>query len=141
MTDGERGIRQGYSLKMDRHTAALGIAGVIGCVVAVIHGVLTHRLMVRPLDQLTDGRVSVTIRRLVPLLLQFSTYNWFLSGIALLVATQLDYEARLMTGVLAASSYLFGALGNLWATRKFHPGWVLYGVALLLIAYGLGGFG
>jgi hypothetical protein len=123
---------------MERHDVALFIAGILGCLVAVAHGVLTHRFMVRPLHQLTEGRIGDPIRRLVSALLQFSTYNWFLSGIALMVAaTCLGYEARLVTGLLAGSSYLFGAVGNFWGTQKLHPGWVLYGVALLLIAYGL----
>ncbi len=125
---------------MDWHNAALGLAGLIGCIVAIIHGVLTHRLMVRPLHQLTEGRISTPIRRLVAALLQFSTFNWFLVGIALIVAaTRLGHEARLVTGVLAGSSYLFGAVANLYGTRRLHPGWLLYVIALLLIAYGLSG--
>src|SRR6266851_1026804 len=45
---------------------------------------------------------------------------------------------KLATGLLVGSSYLFGALGNLWATRGRHPGWMLYAVALVLIVYGVG---
>lgn len=122
---------------MNWHDAALVTAGIIGCVVAIIHGVLTQRLMVRPVQQLADAQMSTPIRRLVCMLLQFSTYNWFIGGIALIVAPQLGYEARLVTGLLAGSSYLFGALGNLWGTRRLHPGWVLYSIAVILIAYGL----
>jgi len=68
---------------IDWHDAALGIAGVIGCGVAIVHGVLTQRLMVGPFEQLAVGKISAPIRRL-------------------------------------------------------HPGWVLYGVAVLLIGYGVG---
>jgi hypothetical protein len=49
----------------------------------------------------------------------------------------LEQDARLATGLLVGSSYLYGALGNLWATRGRHPGWVLYVVALVLIAFGV----
>ena len=68
--------------------AALGMAGVIGCCVAVFHGILTQRLMVRPLEEffLTDKRISASIKRLMPLLLHFSTISWFLGGLALIVA-------------------------------------------------------
>jgi len=48
-------------------------------------------------------------------------------------------EAKLATGLLVGSSYLFGAVGNLWASRGRHPGWALYALALGLIAYGLAG--
>jgi hypothetical protein len=106
---------------MDWHDAALGMAGVIGSGVAVVHGVLTQRLMVRPFEQLADGRMTAPIRRLVPLLLQFSTFNWFVGGIALIVAASaFEHEARLATGMLVASSYLFAAIGNCWATRGRH---------------------
>ena len=106
---------------MNWHDAALGMAGVIGSGVAVVHGVLTQRLMVGPLVQLADRRVAAPIRRIVPPLLQFSTFNWFVGGIALIVAANsFEQEARLATGLLVGSSYLFGALGNLWATRGRH---------------------
>ncbi len=124
---------------MNWHDAALGMAGVIGSGVAVVHGVLTQRLMVGPLVQLADRPVAAPIRRIVPLLLQFSTFNWFVGGIALIVAANsFEQEARLATGLLVGSSYLFGALGNLWATRGRHLGWMLYAVALVLIVYGVG---
>jgi hypothetical protein len=124
---------------MNWHDAALGMAGVIGSGVAVVHGVLTQRLMVGPLVQLADRPVAAPIRRIVPLLLQFSTFNWFVGGIALIVAANsFEQEARLATGLLVGSSYMFGALGNLWATRGRHLGWMLYAVALVLIVYGVG---
>lgn len=124
---------------MNWHDLALGMAGVIGIGVAVVHGVLVQRLMVGPFEQLADRRIAAPIRRLVPLLLQFSTFNWFVGGLALIVAaTSFEQEARLATGLLVGSSYLFGALGNLWSTRGRHPGWMLYAVALVLIVYGVG---
>jgi hypothetical protein len=124
---------------MNLQDGALVTAGCIGCGVAVIHGVLTQRLMVGPFEQIADRRISAPARRLVPLLLQFSTVNWFIGGLALmLAASSFGQEARLATGLLVGSSYLFGSLGNLWATRGRHPGWVLYAVALVLIVYGVG---
>jgi hypothetical protein len=38
--------------------------------------------------------------------------------------------------IAGTRSYLYGALGNLWATRGRHVGWVFYAVALVLIAFG-----
>lgn len=124
--------------------AALGLAGVIGSGVAVVHGILTQRLMVRPFEAflVADKRMTASVRRLVPGLLHFSTFNWFLGGLALIAAAiWFEQDARLATGLLVGSSYLYGALGNLWATRGRHPGWVLYVVALVLIAFGVSGSG
>ena len=119
---------------------ALVAAGVVGCGVAVIHGVLVQRLMIRPLEAIADRRYSGPVRRLVPPLLQFSTYNWFLGGLVLIAAgLWFGREARLATGLLVGASYLFGALGNLWATRGWHPGWMLMAIALILIVAGLYG--
>jgi len=123
---------------MDWHNTALGSAGIIGGAVAIIHGILTQRLMVAPLAAAAGEPLRGPIRRIVPALLHFSTYNWLVCGLALLVAaTMLDPQARLVVGLLVGSSYLYGAVGNLWATRGRHPGWALYTVALALIAYGL----
>jgi hypothetical protein len=125
---------------MDWQDVALATAGVIGSGVAVVHGILVQRLMVGPLDEYfpTDKRTAASIRRLVPVLLHFSTFNWFLGGLALIAAViWFDPDARLATGLLVGSSYLFGALGNLWATRGRHPGWMLYVLALILIVFGI----
>ena len=126
---------------MTWQNAALGLAGAIGAGTAVVHGILTQRLMVRPIEALFegDGRISAPIRRLVPLLLQFSTCVWFLGGLALIAASLwFDRDARRATGLLVGATYLFGALGNLWGTRGHHPGWMLLAGALLLIAFALG---
>ena len=120
--------------------AALALAGVIGSSVAVFHGVLTQRLMVRSVEALfvADRRIAAPIRRLVPLLLQFSTFNWLLGGLVLIAAALwFEHDARLATGLLVGSSYLYGAVGNLWGTRGRHPGWMLMAVALVLIVLGI----
>jgi hypothetical protein len=127
-------------MDMTWQDAALALAGVIGSSVAVFHGVLTQRLMVRPVEALfgADRRIAAPIRRLVPLLLQFSTFNWLLGGLVLIVAALwFEHDARLATGLLVGSSYLYGAVGNLWGTRGRHPGWMLMAVALVLIVLGI----
>ena len=124
---------------MNWQDAALGMAGVIGSCVAVVHGFLVQRLMVRPFEEffLADKRISSSIKRIVPLLLHFSTISWFLGGLALVAAAiWFDHAARLATGLFVGSLYLLGALGNLWATRGRHPGWMLMAAAILLIVFG-----
>ncbi len=125
---------------MNPHDAALAMAGVIGSSVAVFHGILTQRLMVRPFEEFfrADKSVSAPIRRLVPPLLQFSTYNWFLGGLALIAAANwFGEDARLATAILVGSSYLYGAFFNFRATRGRHPGWMLMAAALILIVFGV----
>jgi hypothetical protein len=125
---------------MNWQNVALAMAGLIGSGVAVVHGILVQRLMVRPYEELAlaDGRIGVSIRRLMPLLLHFSTISWFLGGLALIAAARwLEPEAQPVTGIFVGSLYLFGTLGNLWATRGLHPGWMLMTAALVLIAFGV----
>ena len=126
-------------MDMSAQDWALAVAGVIGAGVAVIHGVLTQRLMVAPVS--ADRRLSPVIRRLVAALLQFSTFNWLLGGVALVAVAlaAVEPQARLAVGLLVGSSYLFGVVGNFWGTRGRHPGWALYAVSLGLIVYGLWG--
>jgi len=118
----------------------LVLAGLIGAITAIFHGIVTHRLMVQPIDRrlATDPGVSATIRRIVPPLLQYSTYSWLVCGIVLIVAALVaGAETRIAIGLLVGSMYLYGAVANLWATRGRHPGWVLLAVAVGLIAVDL----
>jgi hypothetical protein len=119
---------------------ALIAAGLIGSATALIHGILVQRLMVGPIAPLllADGRISAPIRKLVPPLLQFSTFAWFVGGLFLIAAPLLlGREARVATGLLVGSLYLFGAVANFLGTRGRHPGWMLMAVALVLIGLGL----
>jgi phosphate/sulfate permease len=129
---------------MDIHNVAFALGGLIGSGTAVIHGALTQRHMVEPIGAvLSEGkRLSAPIRKLVPVLLHFSTFAWLAGGIALIAAaTWCGRDVKLAIGLLVGSLYLFGAVGNAWATRGRHPGWMLMAAAVLLIAYGLSGSG
>src|SRR5262249_30038985 len=122
-------------ISMDWRDAALGMAGGIGSGVAVRHGGLGQRLIGRPVEgaPLADERIGAAIRRLVPLLLHFSTVSWFLGGLALIAAANwFERGARLATGLCVGGLYLYGAVANLWGTRGLHPGWMLMAVALIL---------
>ncbi len=122
---------------MDWHDAALILAGVIGACVAVVHGVLVQRLMVRPLAKVTfsDRRTAAIIKRLAPMLLHFSTICWFLGGLVLIAAAiWFEPQARLPTALFVGCLFLYGAVGNFWGTRGRHPGWILMTAAVMLIA-------
>ena len=123
---------------MDSHNIALVIAGVIGSCVAVVHGVLMERHIVKPLVQMAqERRMRASLIRLAPVLLHFTTFSWVLGGLALIAAASwFGRDARLTTILFVGGSYIFGVLGNLWATRGRHAGWMLLGMAVVLIAYG-----
>jgi len=119
---------------------ALIAAGAIGCAVAVIHAVLVHRFIAAPVSRLmaTEQRFPRRTIRMVASLLQFSTFAWVLGGLALIyVAVFGGVQARWTAGLLTAALYLYGAVGNAWASRGRHPGWILMVIATLLIGYGL----
>jgi hypothetical protein len=125
---------------MDLHDLALIAAGVIGAAVAVIHGVLMQRYMVRPIENwFWDGaRMSAAARRLTPILLHLSTVYWFAGGLALIAAALwLDESAKLATAACVGALYICAVAGNFWGTRGRHPGWMLYAVSLALISYGV----
>jgi hypothetical protein len=120
--------------------ACLALAGLVGGGTAVVHGVLIQRRVIRPYEAFLAAapRTPLAIRRITPLLMQFSTFAWLLGGLALIAAARwFDPQARLVTGLLVGSFYLFAALGNCWATSGRHPGWMLMTAALVLIAAGL----
>ena len=119
---------------------ALSLAGLIGAATAIVHGILIDRLMVKPIGRrlAVDAGTSMTIRRIVPPLLHYSTYSWLVGGIALVIAANIaGAETRLAIGLLVGSMFLYGAVANLWATRGRHPGWILMAVAVVLIAFDL----
>ena len=123
---------------MDLHNAAFVVAGMVGSTVAIAHGFIMLRLMVRPIHELSAEKHPTTIQKLVTGLLHFRTFNWFVSGLVLIfIAYSFGRKARLVTGLLVGTSYLFGALVNLCSTRGGHVGWFLYAAAVVLIIYGL----
>lgn len=93
--------------------------------------------MVIPIDRrlADDRRVSAVIRRIVPPLLQYSTFSWLVGGLALVIAANAaGAETRSAIGLLVGIMFLYGAVANLWATRGRHPGWLLMTIACALIA-------
>jgi hypothetical protein len=95
--------------------------------------------MVRPFEEfaLADKRIAGSTRRLVPLLLHFSTIVWFFGGLALVAAASwFEPDARLAASLFVGGCYMFDAIANLWATRGRHPGWMLMAAALVLILLG-----
>lgn len=111
-------------------------AGCIGASVAIIHGVLMQKLMIKPLLQSSYGQeMKDQAKKLLPILLHFTTLFWFVGGMALIVAPIVfDQTERLIVSIVVASFYTFGALGNFWGTQGKHPGWLLLALAVVLIS-------
>lgn len=124
------------TLAVDLKDVALIAGGGIGAAAAVIHGVLVQNLLVKPrFDSATTH--TRPHRRLETMLLHFSTFNWFLGGLAIIAAAgAFDLSVRRAVCVMVACNYLFGAAGNFWATRGRHIGWAVYAVSIALIAMG-----
>jgi hypothetical protein len=121
---------------MNWQDAFLVLAGLVGGGTAVVHGVLVQRLVVRPYGSFlaTAPRTPAAIRRIMPLLVHFSTIAWLLGAFALIAAAGwFGPQAKLATSLSVGSLYLIGALANLWGTRGRHPGWMLMAAALVLI--------
>lgn len=127
---------------MNGQDVALIAAGVIGAGTAIIHGVLTQKFMVVPVDRRLkqDAAVSDPIRLLVASLLQYSTFSWLVGGAALIVAALwLEPQARLAISLLAGAGYVYGVIANCWATHGRHPGWMLLALSVgLTVAGNLG---
>ena len=121
---------------MSVHDWAFIAAGCVGVFVAIFHGLVTQKRMIAPI--LNETTLPGSIRRLVPLLLHFSTTCWLFGGFALIAMPFfLDVSAKLTTAVFVGVFYSIGAIGNLWGTRGKHPGWILLSVAVALIIFGV----
>lgn len=119
---------------MNSFSWAFVAAGFLGIFVAIFHGIVTQKRMITPILNATQFPQST--RRLVPLLLHFTTLCWFLGGAALIATPFFPNTASVLTtAVCVGGFYAFGAIGNFWGTRGRHPGWVLLAIAVALIAY------
>jgi hypothetical protein len=125
---------------MSYQDVAIGLAGVIGLVTAIIHGYLTERFLSRPIGQIlaAEGSTAAPIRKLVPVLFHYSTTTWFVGGVALVVASiWSEPQTQLTLAAAVGATYLYGAIGNMWATGGRHPGWMLLAASVILILFGI----
>lgn len=121
---------------------ALFAAGVLGAAIAIIHGVLMQRYMIKPIQGWfnSGARMNAASKALTPILLHLSTLYWFAAGIALIAAALwFDTSAKLATACCVAGLYVPAVIGNFVGTRGRHPGWVLYAISVGLIGYGVFG--
>lgn len=111
------------------------IGGCIGSAVAIGHGVLMQKLFINPLLNSDYAQeMPPPAKKLIPLLLHFTTVFWFVGGLLLVVAPFYFEEPVVKTiAVIVCSFYIFGAIGNFWGTGGKHPGWILLTIATALV--------
>ena len=120
----------------------LMLGGAVGVGVAIFHGLIVQRRMVRPIGVvLVDAPVTQGARLLVGPIMHVSTAVYLLGGLALIAigAGWVPAALRSAAAVLIGGFYLHAAVMNCWATRGRNPGWALMVAALLLIVAGVWG--
>ena len=108
-------------------------AGVLALVAALIHGVLAET-KIFPRVRIEPERLRLLIR----LVWQCSTVAWMALAVLLIATPSFGSDAA-RQWVIAVSIITFGvaAIGNAWATRGRHFGWVALTLVVGLAATGL----
>jgi len=108
-------------------------AGMLALAAALVHGVLAET-KIFPRLRIEPERLRLLIR----LVWQCSTVAWIALAVLLIASPSFGSEAA-RQWVIAVSVVTFGleALGNAWATRGRHFGWVALTLVVGLAATGL----
>jgi hypothetical protein len=110
----------------------LQIAGLAAIAAALTHGVLGE-IKVFPRATIEPARSRLLIR----LVWQVGTVAWIGCGVLLIAAPLMESElARHWIVVTMATVFAFAALGNAWATRGRHFGWMLLSAVVLMAVAG-----
>ncbi len=110
---------------------AIQAAGAIAILVAVAHGIIGEakvfaRVRIEP----------ARIRLLLRLIWQCGTVAWIALGVLLVAAPSMESApARLWIAGAGVAVYGIAAVGNAWATRGRHFGWIaMAAVSVLTLA-------
>ena len=112
---------------------AVQLAGILGVAAAVLHGVLGETKV------FARARIEPEwVRRLIRLVWLWGTIACVSLAILLIAAPRLGSDAA-RNWIIATSivTFGFGAIGNAWATRGRHFGWIVLLVVVALAAVGL----
>ena len=112
---------------------AVEMAGVLAILVAVTHGVLGETRVF--------ARAEIEppwAKRLIYAVWQCSTIAWLAGGVLLCAIPLMSSDAarRWIIAVLVAV-YASAAIGNAWASRGRHFGWMLLSAVIVLALCGL----
>jgi hypothetical protein len=114
------------------HDLLVQSAGILAFATSIAHGVIGERKV------FARARIEpARLRLLIRLVWQAGTVAWISLAILLIAAPKLGADAR--NWIIAMSILTFGvaAVGNAWATRGRHVGWVAMAVVVGLAASGL----
>ena len=110
----------------------LQCAGVAAIAAAIIHGIIGETKVF--------ARATIEpprLRNLLRLVWQASTVAWIGGGVLLIAAPLMASEpARHWIVVTLACVFAFGALGNAWATRGRHFGWMVFSAVVAMAVAG-----
>lgn len=110
----------------------LQCAGVAAITAAIIHGIIGETKVF--------ARATIEpqrLRNLLRLVWQASTVAWIGGGVLLIAAPLMASEpARHWIVVTLACVFAFGALGNAWATRGRHFGWMVFSAVVAMAVAG-----
>jgi hypothetical protein len=110
----------------------LQIAGGLAVLVSVIHGVLGETKI------FAKAKIEPAwIKLMLRLIWQCSTLAWISCGVLLIVAPYVGAPARNWIVGIAVVNFLAAAIGNAWATRFRHIGWMAMVLASGLALAGL----
>ena len=110
------------------------LAGCLGMSIAVTHGWLGETMVVRPVQN-----VSASQKRVLQAVMFLSAVYWFVGGAALAASPiYLTADGQRLTALVVGAMYLTGAIGNGWATRGRHFGWMLLTLAAAFAWSGAG---
>ncbi|MEM9880358.1 MAG: hypothetical protein AAF862_13890 [Pseudomonadota bacterium] len=106
-------------------------AGILGILISIVHGYLGEFKVVRAVEA-----PSGQVKRVLQAIMFLSAVYWFAASVLLLITPAFMPSAiRPFLAIGVAVIFLTGSLGNLWATRGSHFGWVLLaGIAGLAFA-------
>ncbi len=108
------------------------LAGILALTVSIAHGVLGETKV------FSRARIEPErLRWLLRGVWQCSTVAWMSLAILLIAAPKLGSEARHWIIAMSIVTFGFAAVGNAWATKGRHFGWVAMIVVIGLAAIGL----
>lgn len=112
--------------------ASIIIAGILGMIIAIIHGYLGATTIVGPIEN-----IHPVAKRLLHAVFFLSAVYWFVGGAILAAAPfYLSTSARMTFALIVAVMFLSGAAANFWATQGTHFGWALLVIAAVLAWFG-----
>jgi hypothetical protein len=110
----------------------LQCSGLAAIAVALMHGTL--------IETRVFARATIEppwLRNMIRLCCQIGTIGWICGGVLLIAAPSMESaSARHWIVITMSAMYGFGVIGNAWATRGRHFGWMALSAAIAMAVAG-----